>query len=444
MTNDLDVAIIGAGVTGLSAARELQAHGVTCVVLEATDRIGGRAHTIFPPELGGAALDTGASWLHAAERNPLVPLAQAHGDVVRDSGGEWSRLVVVDGRAATRRELAAFDDAWSRFDQVASAAALGPRDISLSEAIAELRDDPWIATVENWEAALIAAADARDFSVRDWHVNQLDGSNVIVQDGVGDFVRRRLATPAVRLRSPVLRIEWAGSGGQVRLHLPDGVVRARTSIVTVSTGVLRSGGIAFDPALPGPHCAALDGLPMGLLTKVALSTRNGDRLGLNEMTGLQRRVRAPGEACMNFIAWPYGAAYVLGFVGGAASWELAQAGSAATEAFARDELKAILGNRAEMGAAVVTTWGSDPAHLGAYAYARPGHAGARAALAQPLCDGRLVFAGEACRTDGLAGTVGGAFLDGVRAAGVVMDALGRRAIRPSAAEAQRSGSRIDT
>jgi monoamine oxidase len=147
---------------------------------------------------------------------------------------------------------------------------------------------------------------------------------------------------------------------------------------------------------------------------------------------------------MNFTAWPYGADYVLGFVGGAASWELARAGSAATEAFARDELKAILGSRAEMGPAVVTTWGSDPAHLGAYAYARPGHADARAALAQPLCDGRLVFAGEACRTDGLAGTVGGAFLDGVRAAGIVMGALGRKTVRPSDPEAQRSGSRIDT
>ncbi len=38
-------------------------------------------------------------------------------------------------------------------------------------------------------------------------------------------------------------------------------------------------------------------------------------------------------------------------------------------------------------------------------------------------DGRVVLAGEACRTDGLAGTVGGAMRDGERAAQAVLDAL---------------------
>jgi hypothetical protein len=40
-------------------------------------------------------------------------------------------------------------------------------------------------------------------------------------------------------------------------------------------------------------------------------------------------------------------------------------------------------------------------------------------LAEPLAGGRLVFAGEATRTDGLAGTVGGAYLSGIEAAGIV-------------------------
>jgi monoamine oxidase len=67
-----------------------------------------------------------------------------------------------------------------------------------------------------------------------------------------------------------------------------------------------------------------------------------------------------------------------------------------------------------------TDWGTDPHHLGAYSYARPGGAGARAALAQPIAGGQLLFAGEACRTDGMAGTVGGAVLDGRRAAALVL------------------------
>jgi monoamine oxidase len=64
---------------------------------------------------------------------------------------------------------------------------------------------------------------------------------------------------------------------------------------------------------------------------------------------------------------------------------------------------------------VVTGWGTNPLTLGAYAYARPGYADARRWLAEPVFDGRLSFAGEACHV-GLAGTVGGAYLSGVAAA----------------------------
>jgi monoamine oxidase len=60
---------------------------------------------------------------------------------------------------------------------------------------------------------------------------------------------------------------------------------------------------------------------------------------------------------------------------------------------------------------------------GCYAYAVPGHAAARAALAQPVADGRLVFGGEACHTDGFAGTVGGAWISGQAAAQTALLAL---------------------
>jgi monoamine oxidase len=128
---------------------------------------------------------------------------------------------------------------------------------------------------------------------------------------------------------------------------------------------------------------------------------------------------------MFFHAWPSGRGHIVGFVGGPAAWQLAHDGAAAAEAFARAQLCGLLGAGADraLGAAIVTTWGTDPTHLGAYAYARTGHAAARATLAQPLADGRLIFAGEATRTDGLAGTVGGAYLAGQQAARTVAAAL---------------------
>ncbi len=128
---------------------------------------------------------------------------------------------------------------------------------------------------------------------------------------------------------------------------------------------------------------------------------------------------------MVFIARPFGYDHVIGYVGGSAAWELARAGEAATADYARAELRRLLGDdavRALADDAVISPWGTDPLTLGAYAYVRPGDAGARAALAEPVAGGRLIFAGEAC-AEGLAGTVGGAFDSGEAAARTALEAL---------------------
>ena len=71
-----DVLVIGAGGAGLTAAKELMAKGVSVVVLEARDRIGGRA---FTDNSIGVAWDHGCSWLHSSNVNPWVKYAQQNG-----------------------------------------------------------------------------------------------------------------------------------------------------------------------------------------------------------------------------------------------------------------------------------------------------------------------------------------------------------------------------
>ncbi|HSU05562.1 MAG TPA: FAD-dependent oxidoreductase, partial [Acetobacteraceae bacterium] len=126
-----------------------------------------------------------------------------------------------------------------------------------------------------------------------------------------------------------------------------------------------------------------------------------------------------GEPFMPFQCWPYGRDYVQGWIGGSAAWELARAGDVAAVDFAVGELRRSFGARVDNlfagGPALVTHWDADPWVRGAYAYALPGSAGARARLAEPLADGRLIFAGEACNTP-YGGTLGGAWLSGQGAA----------------------------
>ena len=74
LPSDVDVAIIGAGAAGLGAAHALKDSGLSVIVLEARDRVGGRAHTIMAaPDI---TFDLGCGWLHSADRNSFVAIAE--------------------------------------------------------------------------------------------------------------------------------------------------------------------------------------------------------------------------------------------------------------------------------------------------------------------------------------------------------------------------------
>ncbi|GIS89519.1 MAG: hypothetical protein CM1200mP18_22290 [Gammaproteobacteria bacterium] len=76
MADRFEVAGIGAGAAGLAAAKKLTAQGIRFVLLEASHRIGGRAHTEYPPD--GAPFDLGCPWMHSASINPFVPIADEY------------------------------------------------------------------------------------------------------------------------------------------------------------------------------------------------------------------------------------------------------------------------------------------------------------------------------------------------------------------------------
>ncbi len=409
------VVVIGAGVAGLAAAACLRRRGVAVTVIEAADRLGGRAWTTVPPLLG-VAFDHGASWLHAAERNPLARLAQHMGERTIDRSAVRVERTRLPGRFATDADHAAYQEAEDAFGRQTEQALAGP-DISLADAVAPIAGLPWLPAVMNWEAPVIAAADAKALSLRDWHANLLLGSNWELDGGLGAFVVRRLGPAAgpVRLNTVATAIHWGGPG--VTVETSAGALRAAACIVTVSTGILASGRLGFAPALPVAVQEAVDGLPMGVLNKIALRAAGADRLDLPDSCGMDQSVAAIDEPAMTMVAWPHGQDHVICFTGGSHAAELERRGG--LEAFARGQLHTLFGTRADTAfrpGAVVTGWAMDRWANGSYAYAKPGHAGARAVLGTPLAGGRLVFAGEATRTDGLAGTVGGAFLAGEAAA----------------------------
>ena len=417
---DTDVVVIGAGCAGLGAATALRQAGRRCVILEASFRTGGRAWTAYPKALGGVWFDMGAVWLHDAEHNPLTAIARAAGDTLLRSDAIRSERTFIGTRVATAPELAAFAEAWPRYEATADAILAAEGDVALAEVTRRLPDDPWAATIEAWEGPVICTVDADRFSVADWRRNALGGSNLVPDGGIGAFVQRRLTQGLdIRLNTPVTRVRWGGTGGQVTVETANGAITAGACIVTVSTGVLASGTLVFDPVLPARVTDAVQALPMGLAVKVALRATGPDRLDLPLHCSVDRMVERQGDPLMPFQCWPFGRDYVQGWIGGSLAWDLVRGGEPAAVDFALSYLRRAFGGRVDRlfagGASLVTSWDADPWVRGAYSYAVPGSALARDVLAEPVGDGHLMFAGEACQVP-FAGTVGGAWLSGQAAA----------------------------
>lgn len=403
--NDPDVLIIGAGCAGIAAARALIAAGQSCVVLEAGARVGGRA---FTTQALGAPLDLGATWLHGARENPLSAFIGPHldHDTVRE------RHLHLGERFATAAEFAAY---WRAHADFEAALANAPQTPDRSVMQAAPQGGPWDATIAHWLGAQINGAELGGISLEDYLKTDLTGPNLLPHEGVGGLVARLAEGLPIRLRHAVTRLDWSGPG--VAAEGDWGRLRAGRAIVTVSNGVLAAGGIAFTPTLPAATQAAIQGLPMGLLTKIAFRARGADRLGIAPFHNARRAVTPEAPQPMSWVFWPFGADHIFGFVGGARAWDLSRQGPAATEAAARADLAALFGPRAEaaLGDALVSDWGENPLFRGSYTHARPGHHASRAALATPLGEGRLSFAGEACHAR-FAGTTGGAWLSGEAAA----------------------------
>ncbi|MFI6446407.1 flavin monoamine oxidase family protein [Kitasatospora sp. NPDC050543] len=411
-----DVVVIGAGAAGLACARRLRQDGLSVVVHEARERIGGRIHTFHPAD-GGPPLELGAQVVHG-DRNPVHALIGA------------ARMTAVPRRVTARIVLDGADQdmgvlahhrraPWLLEAQLQ--AGPGPDGLSAAGWLALRRStgaerraaeewfrQNWAAEPDELSAPGIAAAHRADtagegeFAVR----GGFDRLPLLLAEGLD-----------VRLGDPVRGLHCGP--GLVEARTGRGGTAARAAVLTVPPPVLASGRLAITglpaEALAAKLAAAAE-LPLGdgYCLVVTLDRAAPDTVISFDVDGAGGFVRcASGRPEVLFVAK----------AGAAAALRAAVADRPALAVLLATVLPWTAG--AAVTGLSAADWGQDPYTGGAFTAPRTGCADAAARWAAPVAD-TLFFAGEATMSGSRLPWVHGALESGERAAGELLRVLANR------------------
>ena len=434
------IAVIGAGVAGLAAARALREAGEAIRVVEARDRIGGRiltrrdAATPLPIELGAEFVHGAAEEVVELARGAKLLVADIHGDRWRAEGsrltklsGFWEQLQSVMKRLDAEREP---DRSFREFLDANPGGARLARARQLAREFVEgfQAADPSLIS----ERALADGGAPED--AEEQRIGRVFGGYDQIVNVLAEPVR-----DAISLGAAAERIEWRA--GSVRIRLSSGErLDARAAIITIPLGVLLAsdgpGAMRFDP-VPERTLRAASQLAMGHARRAIFTFTE-------PVWEKPRPRRLPKDATLagmsflhgadeHFPVWwttmPFRQPYLVGWAGGPRA--AAMAGVSDDEVLDRAllALSRQLGiSRARLEEALTGgwtyDWAADPYTRGAYSYAKVGGARAAQVLARPV-EGTLIFAGEAASHEGRNGTVDGAIASGRHAATLLLRARRR-------------------
>lgn len=419
-----DAIVVGAGVAGLTAARLLQEQGLTVIVLEARERVGGRVHTLRD----GRVTDLGASWIHGITDSPVAAAAEAFGMPTAEFtvGGYQpdSRPIAYyapDGVRLSDAEAARFAadvhqvDAALAMVVASSAPDASYRDVT-ETALESMRwDAERIQRVREYlehrseEQYGVWIEDLAGHGLDD---DSIDGDEVVFPNGYDELPTRLAEGLDVRLGRTVTGVDWSDG---VHVRTAGEQYAADAVVLTLPVGVLKSGAVEIEPTLPPVNAEALARLEMNAFEKVIL--RYQEKFWDDDVYA----IRQQGPEGRWWHSWYdltplHGEPTLLTFAAGPAArgirdWDDAQVVESVTS-----QLRRLFGDGIPAPVSIHrTAWQDDPFSHGSYAYMTVGSTTAdHDDLATPV-GGVLHIAGEATWTDDPA-TVPAAMLSGHRAA----------------------------
>ncbi|MGE5055574.1 MAG: flavin monoamine oxidase family protein [Acidobacteriota bacterium] len=449
MARDPDVIIIGAGMAGLAAARELGRAGLSVYILEARDRVGGRVFTVHDPACA-VPIELGAEFIHGRAREIWDPLEKANSEVTEVEGDSWCSS---EGRLSS---CDFFQDVGSILDKMDDSVADESFSAFLRRRFGKAK------TKTQGEAQRHATSYVSGFNAADpelvgvhWLVQGMRAEEKIQGDrafrakngytALLSLFRDEVAKFGADLRTETIveAVNWSEQGVKVTANNYRGslMLEASKVLITVPLSVLKasagqSGAIRFTPQLPRQKLEAVDKLEMGKVIRVVLRFRERfwesikpsarSRKNLSDMSFLFSQSEW-------FPTWwtmmPEKSPVITAW----APFRSAERLSGQSEQFVTERavqtLSDLLGPSVRelqglLERSYLHDWQRDPFSLGAYSHGKVGSDGAQQAIAAPL-EKTVFFAGEATDTAGHNGTVHAAIASGYRAAKEILQSVER-------------------
>lgn len=419
-SNKKRIVVIGAGLAGLTAARELQRQGHEVVIIEARERIGGRIWTSLKwPDM---PLDFGATWIHGTQGNPLTKLAEQIKAQRLITSYDRSLAYNTSGKLLSNAEKARMENLSKQVFRVLKQAQDKDTDVSIQQAIqALMRQLDKSSEVYRFINFILSSEIEQEYSgstenlSAHWYDDDkaFPGDDALFVQGfrvIPEFLAQGLS---IELGQVVKEIQWYQSPVQVITQKTKFI--ADHVVITLPLGVLQAKSVRFTPELPQSKQTAIAKLGMGVLNKCYLRFPNV--FWSVDVDWLEYVSAKKGE-WTEWVSFKRVAnlPILLGFNAADRGREMEAWSDQQIVTNAMQTLRMIYGvGIPEPIDYQITRWATDPFSLGSYSYNRVGTLPEmRQELAAPL-KGLVFFAGEASEQNYFA-TAHGAYLSGLRVA----------------------------
>ncbi|XP_051152258.1 lysine-specific histone demethylase 1 homolog 2 [Andrographis paniculata] len=443
--NDTSVLIVGAGLSGLAAARQLRSFGFKVFVLEGRNRPGGRVYTQKMGETGKfAAVDLGGSVITGIDANPLGVLARQLSiplHKVRDK----CPLYRADGSPVDEeidsRVETIFNKLLDKVTQLRQLMGGFAASISLGSVLETLRQLYAVARSQeerqllDWHFANLEFSNAgslSNLSAAYWDQDdpyEMGGDHCFLAGGNWRLIRALCQGIPIFYGKTVQTIRYGAEG--VEVVAGDQVFQADMVLCTVPLGVLKQRSIQFEPELPERKLAAIGRLGFGLLNKVAMVfPYNFWGEELDTFGSVRESTHRRGEY---FLFYSYhtvsGAPVLIALVAGEAAQLFENTEPTASVRQVLGILRGIYGWKGievpDPIQSICTRWGADPLSCGSYSHIQVGSSGVDYDILAENVGGRLFFGGEAT-TRQYPATMHGAYVSGLREASRILQATRAR------------------